>query len=189
VTRPAAAPSRHSVRADAASPYSRTVGEHVRKALELLDAHWQAQGRSLADLGSPEELAGRMLAVVPEPSPWDNQLGPVLTTAGVARLLGGVSRQAVAERRRRRTLLALRTADRELVYPVFQFDRGDVLPGLGEVMASFGGSSVDDWTVAGWLTARHDELGGASVPAWLKAGGSVATAVTVARNAVARMAG
>jgi hypothetical protein len=164
------------------------VGEHVRKALELLDARWRAEGRSLADLGSPEELAGRMLAVVPEPSPWDNQLGPVLTTAGVARLLGGVSRQAVAERRRRRTLLALRTADGELVYPVFQFDRGDVLPGLADVVACFAGAPVDDWTLAGWLTARHDELDDESVPSWLRAGGDVATAITVARTAAGRMA-
>lgn len=67
-------------------------------------------GRSLEELGSPEELAERMVATVPEPSPW-GELGPFYSTRKVAKLLGGVSRQAIADRRKRGTLLGLRTAD------------------------------------------------------------------------------
>ena len=48
--------------------------------------------------------------------------GPFYSTAGLARVLGGVSRQAIEERRRRRTVLALRTADDAWVYPAFQLD-------------------------------------------------------------------
>ena len=74
------------------------------------------QGHDADALGDPDDLAARMLATVPEPSPWD-ELGPFYSTAGLARVLGGVSRQAIEERRRRRTVLALRTADDAWVYP------------------------------------------------------------------------
>ena len=41
-------------------------------------------------LGDPDALAARMLATVPEPSPWA-ELGPFYSTTGIARVLGGVS--------------------------------------------------------------------------------------------------
>jgi hypothetical protein len=188
VTQPARAPRRSAgVRRSTSSGYPRTVGEHVRKALEGLDEAWRAQGRSLAELGTPEELAGKMLALVPEPSPWDAALGPCYSSRGVARLLGGVSRQAVAERRARRRLLGLRTADGELVYPAFQFDsRGQVVSGLAEVLACFASAPVDDWTVAGWIAMSHASLEGSSVAAWLQHGGDLGVAVALARDAARR---
>src|SRR5688572_11313817 len=57
---------------------------------------------------------------------WNEAVGPFLDTDGVRSVLGGPSRQAIADRVRNRRLLALRTADgaggARLVYPVWQFD-------------------------------------------------------------------
>jgi hypothetical protein len=95
---------------------------------------------------------GEILAyMLPRRSPWAKVLGPVYSTAQVKSLLGG-SRQAVNDRVRRRTLLALRTTDDHLVYPSFQFEGTKVLPGLAEVLQAVG-DVVDNWTLASWLVA------------------------------------
>jgi hypothetical protein len=80
------------------------------------------------------------------------------------KVLGGISWQAVAERRESRTLLGLQTADGLVVYPTFQFNHGDeILTGLPEILESFRGGGVDDWTLAGWLVSPLASLGGRSV--------------------------
>src|SRR5918994_7447941 len=96
---------------------SSRVSEELARRVDTL----RPNGHKAADLGDPDELAARMLATVPEPSPW-RELGPFYSTAGLAPGLGGVSRQAIEGRRRRRTILALRTADAAWVYPAFQLD-------------------------------------------------------------------
>ena len=48
--------------------------------------------------------------------------GPFFSTTGIARLLGGVSRQAVEDRRKRHRLIALRTEEGTWLYPAFQLD-------------------------------------------------------------------
>ena len=105
-----------------------------------------------------------MLAAVPEPSPWA-ELGPFYSTAGIARVLGGVSRQAVEERRRRRTILALRTADGVWVYPAFQLDgRNRVVPGWPTCSPASGPATADDeWMVAAFVAAPQPALGGRTI--------------------------
>ncbi|HYZ99081.1 MAG TPA: hypothetical protein VE575_10055, partial [Acidimicrobiales bacterium] len=98
--------------------YVDKVSARVNEELTRRVGELRRNGRKPGDLGDPDELAARMLAAVPQPSPWQ-ELGPFYTTSGLARLLS-VSRQAIEERRRRRTILALRTADRVWVYPAFQ---------------------------------------------------------------------
>ena len=167
--------------------FAASVAARIHEKLVALGEEYQEAGRKLADLGSPDDLAAKMMAVLPEPSPWDRQLGPVVTTAAACRLLGGISRQALAERRSRRTVLALRTSDGEWVYPMFQFtEGGDVLPGLTDVVQCFDPDTVDDWTVAGWMTARHADLGNRSVVAWLRSGKPPAKVRGMARQQAAR---
>lgn len=145
------------------SAFLGSVVRHVRLGLNEVARRYARSGRSLEDLGSAEEIATRMMETVPAPSDWDALLGPLYSTSKVARLLGNVSRQAVAERRNRRTLLALRTDDGRYVYPAFQFDaHNDVLSGLAEVLQRFAPEDVDEWTVAGWLVAPQRSLGGRS---------------------------
>ena len=75
---------------------SSRVTEELARRVDTL----RRNGHKAADLGDPDELADRMLAAVPAPSPW-RDLGPFYGTSGLARVLGGVSRQAIEERRRR----------------------------------------------------------------------------------------
>src|SRR3954465_11322221 len=156
------------------SAYIDKITQQVRAGLEERLSSYTEQGRSLEKIGRPEDVARRMLATVPEPSRWDDLLGPFYGGGQVAKLLGGISRQAVADRRERRTLLGLKTADGVVVYPTFQFDdRNQVLPGLAEILQAFRDSAVDDWTLAGWLVAPSKALRGQSVVQALRAGGDL----------------
>jgi hypothetical protein len=133
---------------------------------------------------------GRLLPLLPlVASGWNDRIGPFYSTTEVARLLGGISRQEVAERRKRRTLLALKTADDVLVYPAFQFDeRHRLLPGLTEVLKAFPDGRVDEWTLAGWLVSPLRSLEGESVRDWLRAGKPPERAVAAAQDAAHRFA-
>jgi len=155
------------------------------RLVEFVEADQTAVGA----LGDPDHFAERILASVPEPSPWSDVVGPVYSTRGVARLFGGISRQAVAERRSRRRLFGVRTSDGEWVYPAWQFDVANrVVAGLPEVLACFEPETVDGWTLASWLTAERATLGGASIVDWLQSGGDVEPALVLARDAARRFA-
>lgn len=165
------------------------VTAHIRDALESVAADYEERGRSLRELGSAKEIAARMLATVPSPSRWDEALGPFYSTSKVAQILGSVSRQAIADRRKRRTLLGLRTADGVFVYPVFQFDdRNEVLDGWSDVLQAFDPNDVDDWTLAAWLAAKRKALDGLSVVEWLRSGRPKETVLSLARAQAARYA-
>lgn len=167
---------------------SREVALQVLAKLEDLEASYATQGRSMQELGTPEALAERMVATLPAPSPWA-ELGPFYSTNRVAKLLGGVSRQAIADRRKRGTLLALRTADDIWVYPEFQFDEHHkVLPGLPEVVRILRGSELDDWTLAGWLSSPMHALDRRSPVEWLRQGEALEPLLTLARDAARRFA-
>lgn len=170
-------------------PFIEAITEQLRQALKERLAAYTRGGHTLAEIGPAEELAERMLAAVPAPSRWDELLGPFYDTRTVARLLGGVSRQAVADRRERRTLLGPKTADGVLVYPAFQFDEhNEVLAGLGPILQCFDPDVVDDWTVAGWLVAKRRSLGGETAIDWLRAGGDPEAVLVLARDAARRFA-
>ncbi len=189
-TAPKATPrAANTATAPAVDPYVARVSAQVTDELTRRVDALRSQGHSPDELGDPEALAARMLAAVPEPSPWA-ELGPFYSTAGIARVLGGISRQAVEERRRRRTILALRTADGVWVYPAFQLDdRNRVVRGLAEVLDRFRPETPDDeWMVASFLAAPQPALGGASVVDHLRAGGDLAPVLDLAGERAARWA-
>ena len=134
-----------------------------------------------------DELVRMMTAAIPKPSAWNDAIGPFYDTAGARRLLG-ISRQALAQQRARHQILALGTADGELVYPAFQFDdHRRVIPGLAAVLGAVAG--IDSWTLASWLRqSRLAELGGRSVIEYLRDHGEPEVAVASARRAAARWA-
>ena len=156
-----------------------TAGVHERLARAA------AAGRDPAAYGSPTELAERMLAAVPTVNVWDAQLGPFYDTAGLTRYLG-VSKQALADRVKRRRMLAMTTSDGKVVYPVLQFAGRDLLSGLPDVLAVFRDVPVDGWTLASWLVSPSPNLDGMSVVEWLRAGREVAAAQAVAQTTAAR---
>lgn len=120
------------------------------------------QGRSLGSLGDLDDLAARMVAALPSVHPWDAALGPFYDTAGLMQWLG-VSRQALADRVRRGTLLACRTSDGHLLYPILQFGRtGQVRPGVVDVVGILGRSGADGWAIGLWLTTPSNAFDGES---------------------------
>jgi hypothetical protein len=162
---------------------SSRVTEELTRRVDVL----AQQGHDAAALGDPDDLAARMLAAVPLPSPWAD-LGPFYSTSGFARVLGGVSRQAVDERRRRRTVLALRTADGAWVYPAFQLDgHNHVVAGLADVLDRFRPRTPDDeWMVAAFLAAPQAGLGGRTIVEHLRDGGDRRAVIDLAEDRAAR---
>ena len=170
-------------------PYVVRVSNRVAEELNRRVGVLRQQGHDADALGDPDDLAARMLAAVPQPSPWA-ELGPFYSTTGIARVLGGVSRQAVEERRRRRTILALRTADGAWVYPAFQLDgRNRVVAGLADVLDRFRpGTPDDEWMVAAFLAAPQPGLDDRSVVDHLRSGGALDAAVDLAAERAERWA-
>ena len=120
------------------------------------------QGRSLGSLGDLDDLAARMVAALPSVHPWDVALGPFYDTHGLMQWLG-VSRQALADRVRRGTLLACRTSDGSLLYPILQFGRtGQVRPGVVDAVGILGRAGADGWAVGVWLTTPSPAFDGDS---------------------------
>lgn len=147
-----------------------------------------------ADVGPVAEALAPLLAGLPRSGPWDAAVGPVYLTTQVRALLGRdrpVSRQAVADRLARRTLLGMTTRDRRAVYPAWQFQGRQVLAGLPAVLQAFldedGRPVVDDWTLASWLRTPLDTLDGHSVADRL-ATGALESATAAAGAAAARWA-
>jgi len=168
--------------------WARDVTVLVREELTRRAREMRAAGHDPAELGTPAELARRMLAAVPEPSPW-SALGPFYSTTGVCELLGGISRQAVEDRRRRRRLVALRTAEGGWVYPAFQFDDAN-LP-VPAVVAAFNRLAVGrtgPWSAAAILVGPQPELGGRSIAGHLAAGGDPAEVEDLLELTVAALA-
>jgi hypothetical protein len=161
------------------------VSEELARRVDTL----RRNGHEAADLGDPDELASRMLAAVPAPSPW-RDLGPFYSTSGLARVLGGVTRQAIEERRRRRTILALRTADGVWVYPAFQLDeRNRVVRGLPQVLDRFQPRTADDeWMVAAFVAAPQPGLDDRSIVEHLRAGGDMDPVLALADERAQRWA-
>lgn len=144
---------------------------------------------------APSELAQRMLAVVPVSVPRNamaDQVGPTFyDTTGVTVLLAPpganpISKQAVEQRRKRGTVLALKTSDKKWIYPTWQFVDHEVLPGLSEVLLVFGEAPA--WSVATWLTTPASDLEGASPADWLREGRDRGSVLRAAQRMAARWA-
>ncbi|MGH3500094.1 MAG: hypothetical protein ACRDQA_04190 [Nocardioidaceae bacterium] len=123
-------------------------------------------GRDPSFLGTPTEVADRMLATMPVAHPWDAQIGPFYDTPTVARLLN-VTKQAIADRVRRRTLLAATTRQGKIVYPTWQFEGRRVLPEVSQAVAAFRDVPVDGWAIGSWFTTPVELLDGATPAQWL----------------------
>jgi hypothetical protein len=123
---------------------------------------------------------------LPNLSAW-GELGPFYNSSKVAQLFGGISHQAVADRRGHGTLLGLQTADRTWVYPAFQFDeRNHVLEGLSELLKTLRANDFDDWSLASWLDSSLRSLDGRSPIEWLRLGNDRGVLRALAADAAQR---
>ena len=158
-----------------------------KQALSRVVAQHERAGRpARAVLGEPRSFAERAIeASAPLPSPWDQLVGPFLRSEGVQARLG-ISRQAVAAKAARRRLLRTITADGEHLYPLWQFDRAGLVPGLAEILALFPEQAVDGWTLAGWLRTPDPDLGDRPLDALMR--GELERVRTVAQMAALTLA-
>jgi hypothetical protein len=104
--------------------------------------------------------------------------GAVPVTAAMA-ILGLKSRQAVQQRRARGKLLGLPLGAGTYLYPVWQFERQSVLPGLPETLAAL--ERLDPWGQAAFLLSGDARLDGLRPLDVLRAG-RTAEAVAAARH-------
>jgi hypothetical protein len=138
----------------------------------------------------PEPLGERASLDAAAAAVWTEEVGPFLETEGVSKVLDGVSRQAVSQRVRAGRLLALRTGNGRLVYPLWQFRHGGLLPALAEVLATAGLDAerpTTGWTIASWLCTVDPELGGS--PRELLAAGRAERVLAAARDLRAELGG
>jgi hypothetical protein len=143
-----------------------------------------------------EQLADTMLKVLPQPSIAATVSGPVWTTEQVRVALARdgkpISRQAVDDRVRRGTLLALQVKEAgERAYPIWQFnhdqDGWTVKPGLAEVLQAIPESAMNRWTLSSWLQRRNRLLDNHS-PLEALESGEMARVLALANSAAARWA-
>ena len=95
------------------------------------------------------------------------RLGGGAYSAEEAGRLLGITRQAVDKRRRSNTLLAIRSGS-DWHYPACQFDQGEVISGIGEVIAGLAPASP--WIVLDFLLAPDTALEGQTPLAALRSG-------------------
>jgi hypothetical protein len=121
----------------------------------------------ITELGSAAPLASAKLRGLEAKRHLIEQLGCTLTAKEVADLLG-IKRQAVGKRRRLNRLMGLPQERRSYAYPAFQFERGETLTGLKEVLEALG--AHDLWTQLLFFANANDRLNARTPLEALRAG-------------------
>lgn len=152
-----------------------------------LRAFAETAGELLAGEPLSEADARRAAMIVAAEAVWENVLGPLLSSAQVRELLGGVSRQRVDELVRNRRLIGLREQSGRRRYPVFQFDDGRPVGVLVQAFYTVN-EGLDEWSAASWCVHSDPTLDGMSPVEWLKAGKDPDRLARIARQDAARFA-
>lgn len=137
----------------------------------------------------PRQVAERAAALIPTPHPFV-QLGPFYPTSAVTKWLG-ITRQALDQRVRARTMLGCPTADGgQRVYPVWQFtEDGHLIGHLAAVLDTLHQGIDDPWTWATWLAAPvSGRFDGKPAYRWLAEGRDAELVLTEARRTAGRLA-
>lgn len=114
---------------------------------------------------------------------WRAAAGEVLETEQVRELLG-VSRQALAQRVERGTLLGL-PAERTTLYPTWQFDGTRVRDVVADVISAFRerlGVTFDPLLIASWAGKSQPELEDHTPAAWISEGRDEKRVVVAAKR-------
>jgi hypothetical protein len=139
---------------------------------DLLDRVTRLQ-RSGTPLPDPGQLADLLRANLPdtpaELDPHYADVGPFYGSKGAAQQLGGITKQALSDRRKTPSVLAMRAGDGTWLYPAWQFSgAGAVHRVLAPVLREM--APVDRWAAGVWLVSDHPNLGGRSPRAALRDG-------------------
>jgi hypothetical protein len=173
------------------APDGLTVGDLVERfgvAEDVVVAFVETVGELVGDRGISVEDARRAGMLAAAAQAWENELGPLLTSAQVRELLGEVSRQRVDELLRAQRLIGLRDNTGRRRFPTFQFQDGRPLEVLAVAFWTVAKAAASDWTAASWCVAPDDALEGRSPVRWARDGGSPERLAEVARQDAARLA-
>lgn len=148
--------------------------------------HGSAQAQTLGD-AELVDIGRRAGAQAAAAAAWQSRLGDAIETDVVARLLGGVTRQALDSRKRTGSLFALPGAGTSH-YPSWQFAFDDdgatvrpvVLRIVSEFREQFG--DVSPFTIAAWAVSPQPELDEQTPADWIIQGGDDAPVVLAARR-------
>jgi hypothetical protein len=119
---------------------------------------------------------------------WERALGPLLSSAQVRELLGGISRQRVDELVRSKRLIGLRERSGRRRFPLFQFDDGRPLESLIAAFCTVADAGLDEWSAASWCAHPDPALDGGSPVQWAHAGRDPERLARVARQDARRFA-
>jgi hypothetical protein len=119
---------------------------------------------------------------------WENELGPLLTSAQVRELLHDVSRQRVDELLRSRRLIGLRDSAGRRRFPSFQFSDGRPVEPLVAAFWTLADGAIDDWTAASWCVSADEALEGRTPAQWALEGRDPIRLARVAQQDAARLA-
>lgn len=145
-------------------------------------------GEVLGDRRLSVETARRAALLAAAGQAWENELGPLLTSAQVRELLGDVSRQRVDELLRAHRLVGLRDNSGRRRFPSFQFHDGRPLEPLIDAYWTVAGAAADEWTAASWCVSPDEALESRSPAQWALEGGDTERLARIARQDAARLA-
>ena len=145
--------------ADDQQAYVAAVMSRIKTAVQQVVADARATSTPLP---AAKELAELLEAGLPRVrdglDPYFARVGPFYDTAGAQLQLGQITKQAVANRRRDGSILAMQSGDGHWVYPAWQFTgQGALHRNLVPVLKALRG--LDGWTAAVWLVNDHLDLG------------------------------
>lgn len=141
------------------------------------------QGRALS-----VEAARRGALVAASVDAWGDELGPLLSSAQVRELLGGVSRQRVDELGRQRRIIGLRDTAGRRRFPSFQFHDARPVATLVAAYSIIAGATASEWSAASWCVAPDTALEGRSPAQWAREGRPRERLLRQARQDAARLA-
>lgn len=166
----------------------RELAERFHVSEEAVVAFAETAGELMGEKDLDVETARRAALLAAAGQAWENELGPMLSSAQVRELLRDVSRQRVDELLRSQRLIGLRDSAGRRRFPAFQFADGQPIQPLISAFWTVADGAISEWTAAAWCVAPDDALAGETPAAWARAGHDPERLERVARQDRARLA-
>jgi hypothetical protein len=167
---------------------ARVLAERLGVDPEAVMAFVETIGELLGERPLTVQTARRAALLAAAGQAWENELGPLLTSAQVRELLDDVSRQRVDELLRARRLIGLRDSAGRRKFPSFQFSDGRPVEPLVAAFWTVADGAIDDWTAASWCVSADGALDGRTPAQWALEGRDPARLARVAQQDAARLA-